>query len=276
MLIVLIMLLLFTAAFPQDGLIKSYYSDGNVKSEINYRDSVREGEAKFFSENGNIKEERIYLNGRVEGIVKIYSDSGKLKEVFVIENGRRDGPTNIFDENGIYVSDVNYEEGKLVSPSVIEDYYASSNDVTESNTADVKVENTETKPKIVKPKKTSDELLLPPVIEEEKMENDPAFFATIEIMPEPVGGMEAIYKKLIYPSAARNNEIKGTVKVQAFVDEYGEVMEAEVVEGIGYGCDDVARDAIYYAKFRPGLQKGRPVRAMIIIPIEFKPEMEIK
>ena len=276
MFVVLFVLLLSMVAFPQDGLIKSFYSNGNVKSEINYRDSVREGEAKFFSENGKIKEERIYANGRVEGLVKIYSDSGNLKEAFVIENGRREGPTNIFDENGIYVSDVYYEAGKLVTKPVNEDYYASSKDLTESNTTDVKVENAETNPKITKPKKTSDELLLPPVIEEEKMENDPAFFATIEVMPEPVGGIEAIYRKLIYPSAARNNGIQGTVKVQAFIDEYGEVMEAEVVEGIGYGCDDVARDAIYYAKFKPGLQKGKPVRTMIIIPIEFKPEMENK
>jgi len=63
-------------------------------------------------------------------------------------------------------------------------------------------------------------------------------------------------------------------ELQAFIDEYGEVMEAQVVEGIGYGCDDVARNAIYYAKFKPGLQKGKPVRTMIIIPIEFKPEKE--
>ena len=28
-------------------------------------------------------------------------------------------------------------------------------------------------------------------------------------------------------------KVEGTVKVQALIDEYGEVMEAEVVEGIG-------------------------------------------
>jgi protein TonB len=88
--------------------------------------------------------------------------------------------------------------------------------------------------------------------------------------------MEAIYKKIIYPSEARKNEISGTVKVQAFIDEYGEVMEAQVVKGIGYGCDEIARNAIYYAKFKPGLQKGKTVRTMIIIPIEFKPEMDRK
>jgi len=274
MFVILLVIFFYVSVFPQEGLVKSFYSYGNVESEINFKDNVREGEAKFFYENGNLKEERIYLNGRVEGLVKIYSDSGKLKEVFVIENGRREGPTNLFDEGGNYLSDVYYEAGKLVVQPIVEDYYASSNDQTENNTVEEKAENTETKPKLVKPKRVSNEFLLPPEIEEEKLENDPAFFSTIEVMPEPVGGMEAIYKKLIYPSEANNNEIQGTVKVQAFIDEYGEVMEAQVVEGIGYGCDDVARNAIYYAKFKPGLQKGKPVRTMIIIQIEFKPEKE--
>ena len=276
MFVILLVLLFYVSSFSQEGPVKTFFSNGIVSTEINFRDSVREGEAKFYYENGNIKEERIYLNGRVEGLVKIYSDSGKLKEVFVIENGRREGPTNLFDENGNYISDIYYEAGKLVVQPVLEEVYASNNGQQESNTGEEKVENTETKPKVVKKKKTSDEVLLPPVLEEEKFENDPAFFSTIEVMPEPVGGMEAIYKKLIYPTEARNNEIQGTVKVQAFIDEYGEVMEAEVIQGIGYGCDDVARNAVYYAKFKPGLQKGKPVRTMMIIQIEFKPEADEK
>ncbi len=276
MLVFVFVLIFYIGVFPQDGLVKTFYSNGNVESEINFRDNVREGEAKFYSENGNIKEERNYLNGRVEGLVKIYSESGKLKEAFVIEDGRRDGPTNLFDENGNYLSDIYYEAGKLVLQPVDEDYYASSNSETENNAGEDKANETETKPKLVKPKKVSNEFLLPPVIEENKLEDDPAFFSTIEVKPEPVGGMEAIFKKLIYPSEARNNEVEGIVKVQAMIDEYGEVINAEVVEGIGSGCDDIARNAVYYAKFKPGMQKGKPVRTMIVIPIKFNPEMNQK
>jgi TonB family protein len=264
------------SVFPQEGLVKTFYSNGIIESEINYKDKIREGEAKYFYENGNIKEERNYLNGRVDGLVKIYSDSGKLKEVFVIENGRREGPTNLFDKNGNYLTDIIYEAGKLADQPVFGEYIASLNNQADVKTTDEKANNIKTKPNVAKSKEESDELLLPPNIEEEKLENDTTFFSTIEVMPEPAGGMEAIYKKLIYPSAARKNEIRGTVKVKAFIDEYGEVMEAEVVEGIGYGCDDVARNAIYYARFKPGLQKGKPVRTMIVIPIEFKPEMDKK
>jgi TonB family protein len=271
MFVIFLLLLLNTSVFSQNGLIKSFYSSGNVESEMNYKDSIREGETKYFYENGNIKEERNYSNGRVEGLVKIYSESGKLKEVYVIENGRREGPTNLFDENGNYLSDINYEGGKLVIRPIFEPFYLSSNDGIKNNNIKNKAENTE--PKVTQSKKVSDEFLLPPEIEEEKLGNDSAFFSAMEVMPEPVGGMETIFKKLIYPSEARNNEVEGIVKVRATIDEFGEVTDAQIVEGIGAGCDDVARNAVYFARFKPGLQKGKPVRTMITIPIKFNPEM---
>lgn len=270
--IVFVVLILFSiSASAQNGVVQSYYSNGNIESEITFKDSVRDGAAKFYYENGNIKEERTYINGKVDGLVQIYSDSGKLKEVYVIEDGRRDGPTSIYDENGNYLSDIYYESGKLLLPVKSEDTFASTDNKTESLSSNNE-NNNGSKPKFKSVKRSADDFL-PPEIEEEKFENDPAFFSTLEVKPEPIGGMDAIYKKLIYPSEAKANEITGTVKVQAFIDEFGEVMTAEVVEGIGFGCDNVARNAVYYARFKPGLQKGKPIRSMIIIPIEFKPDM---
>ncbi len=273
MLILIFLILFFADILPQDGLMKSFYSNGNLESEMNFRDSVREGEAKFFFENGNLKEERTYSNGKVDGLVKIYSESGKLKETFVIENGRREGPTSFFDENGNYLADKFYENGKIVVEPKSEDYFAAVNEETAVNNFVEPPKVEDQKPKVKKKKKITEDFLLPPEIEEETMEDDPAFFATIEVMPEPVGGMEAIFRKLIYPSEARKNEVEGVVKVQAFIDEFGEVIDAQVIEGIGSGCDDVARNAIYFAKFKPGMQRGKTVRAMMVIPIKFNPQM---
>lgn len=272
-----IILILFAAVaslYSQDGLVQSLYPKGILESEINYRDKVREGEAKFYFENGNLKEERTYSNGKVDGLVKIYSESGKLKETFVIENGRREGPTSFFDENGNYLSDIFYENGKIVVESKSEDYFTAEVVETAANNSVEPPKVEEQKPRVKKNRKITEDFLLPPEIEEEKMEDDPAFFSTIEVMPEPVGGMEAIFKKLIYPSEARKNEVEGVVKIQAFIDEFGEVIDAQVIEGIGSGCDDVARNAVYFAKFKPGMQRGKTVRAMIMIPIKFNPQMD--
>jgi len=111
----------------------------------------------------------------------------------------------------------------------------------------------------------------PPTIEEERnLEEDPAFYLSVEVMPEPIGGMKAVYKKISYPKQANENGIEGTVVIRTFIDRDGEVLEAEVVEGIGYGCDESARIAIFYHRFKPGLQRGQRIKVQMDIPVEFK------
>jgi protein TonB len=90
-------------------------------------------------------------------------------------------------------------------------------------------------------------------------------------MAEPVGGVAELQRKLIYPDYAREHNVEGTVEVRAFIDETGVVSKAEVEKGIGYGCDDVARITVLYAKFNPGQMRGKPVKTQVVIPLVFKP-----
>jgi periplasmic protein TonB len=90
------------------------------------------------------------------------------------------------------------------------------------------------------------------------------------MMPEPVGGYEAIKKKLVYPAKAREDGIEGIVEIEVMVDELGEVQKAEVVKGLRTDVDESARIAVYYTKFKPGMQKGKPVKVQFIVPVEFK------
>ncbi len=110
---------------------------------------------------------------------------------------------------------------------------------------------------------------LPPAVDDKIMEDDPAYYLSVEIMPEPVGGTNAIQRKVRYPEQAREDGIEGTVKVKAFIDKFGEVTKAEVVDSLGYGCDEAARIAVFYTKFKPGLQRGKPVRVQMTIPVNF-------
>lgn len=247
------------SVLAQENPIKTYYPNGNVESEISFKDSVREGEAKFYFEAGTLKEERLYINGRIEGLVKVYSPNGKLKELINIESGKREGPTSIFDEEGKYVKDIFFEDGIQVvqkkNPYIVE---KPKKEVVQNNDEQT----------VVKKKKQNYEL--PPPQEKENLEDDPAIFRTVEVMPEPVGGFEAIKRKLIYPDKAKEDGIEGVVEVEVTVDEFGEVIDANVIKGIGYGCDESARIAVYYTKFKPGLQRGKPVKVQITVPVEFK------
>ncbi|MCU0333271.1 MAG: TonB family protein [Ignavibacteriaceae bacterium] len=261
-----ILLLTVEVAAQIDSLV-SYYNNGKIESIVHLRDNVRDGDASFYWDNGNPKEELTYVNGRVEGLVRRYNQEGVLQEMFTIENGKREGPTSLFDSTGKYIDDIYYEEGILVVDKIVLDSGPKQEEKKEDVIAVIKPQNTQKK------KKQNNDDFVPPTIEEEKnYEDDPAFYKTVEVLPEPYGGMEAIYKKIGYPKEAKEEKIEGVVKILTFVDRDGEVLDAQVLEGIGFGCDEAARLAILYHRFKPGLIKGQKVKVQMEIPIEFKLE----
>ncbi len=73
-----------------------------------------------------------------------------------------------------------------------------------------------------------------------------------------------------YTDAARNARIGGVVIVQILVDERGDVAEAKVITGLGYGLDEKALEAVRKWKFDAARQNGRPVAATIKAEIEFR------
>lgn len=257
-------LMLVIKVTAQPDSVVSYYNNGKIESIVHLRDGVRDGDAIFYWENGNPKEELTYVNGRVEGLVRKYNQDGVLREMFSIENGRREGPTSLFDSTGKYLDDIYYEEGILVVDKIVLD----SGPKEEEKPGNVVAVNPPTRQK--KKKQNNDDFVPPTVEEEKNYEDDPAFYKTVEVLPEPYGGMDAIYKKIGYPEEAKEEKIEGVVKVLTFVDRDGEVLDAQVVAGIGYGCDEAARLAILYHRFKPGLIKGQKVKVQMEIAIVFK------
>ena len=255
-----------TSVFAQQGLVKTYYPDYTIKSEINYVDSVRSGIAKFYYPNGKIKSEMNYVNGKVDGVVKEYYENGNLELIYSIEDGMRNGAESFFDEKGNYLKDISYKDGKLIPVETTEIDTTSklASVLKDSGKADQKI----SEEKITKLKNEAAQVTAPPDIKD-KIEN-PDYLTSAEVMPEPAGGMSTIMKKLVYPESAKKDKIQGTVKIRAFIDEYGEVTQDEVVQGIGHGCDEAAKIAVYYTSFTPGLIRGKPVKVQVVVPVEFK------
>ena len=217
----------------------------------------------IYWQNGNIKVKRNYVNDKVFGTVTTYYENGKIKELYSIEDGRRDGPATYYDSTGNVIEDVVFENGLrkgqeflLVGEYREEDYQkllAVWKERQSQKNREKEVNN------------------LPPVEEQKtELEDDPAYYSSVEVMPEPIGGMNTIYRKLTYPLEAKEKKIEGTVKILAFIEKNGEVSSAVVQEGIGYGCDENARLSVYYTRFKPGLQKGKRMKVQMVIPIEFK------
>jgi len=108
----------------------------------------------------------------------------------------------------------------------------------------------------------------PPQQEEEEEEED--FFVVVEEMPELIGGLASIQEKIRYPEMARRAGIEGRVYVQFIVNERGQVEDPRVIRGIGGGADEEALRAVRQAEFRPGMQRGRPVRVQYSLPVVFR------
>lgn len=118
--------------------------------------------------------------------------------------------------------------------------------------------------------KIEEDISLPPQKEILEIKEEPTYFVAVEEMPVPVGGLQEIQSRIEYPEIAKRVGIEGKVFVRAFVDETGTVINAEVVKGIGGGCDEVALDAILKTKFTPGKQRGKPIKVQVTVPIHFR------
>ncbi len=100
-------------------------------------------------------------------------------------------------------------------------------------------------------------------------------FDIVEDQPEFPGGIGAFYKyvgqNMKYPKQARRMGIEGKVYVQFIVDKDGSVTNVRAVKGIGAGCDEEAERVLKSSpKFKPGKQRGRPVKVRMMMPIIFK------
>ncbi len=108
----------------------------------------------------------------------------------------------------------------------------------------------------------------PPAAVEE--EQEPEIFVLVEDMPELIGGMSGLQKRVKYPEMAKRANVEGKVFLQFIVDEQGNVVDPVVMRGIGAGCDEEALRAIREAKFKPGRQRGVPVQVKFNLAVTFR------
>ena len=105
-------------------------------------------------------------------------------------------------------------------------------------------------------------------------EDDEEFFMVVENMPEFPGGdlglMKFIQKNVRYPAIAKEYNITGKVYVSFIVDRQGKVTNVKIVRGVDKNLDaEALRVVSLLPKYRPGQQRGKAVRVMFTIPINF-------
>ena len=88
------------------------------------------------------------------------------------------------------------------------------------------------------------------------------------------GGMDEmsayLHREVVYPIAARENAIEGIVKVEFIVMPDGRIVNARVVEGLGFGCDEeVLRVVNAMPVWSPGVKNNSKVATKVVMSIGF-------
>ncbi|UOG75454.1 TonB family protein [Hymenobacter tibetensis] len=105
----------------------------------------------------------------------------------------------------------------------------------------------------------------------------PAPFITAEVMPEFMGGQEALQrymqKNLHYPPLALRNNVAGRVYISFTVQADGSIADVQVLKGLGYGTDEeAARVVKNMPLWSPGKQNKHSVAVRYTMPITFRYE----
>ena len=124
--------------------------------------------------------------------------------------------------------------------------------------------------------KTEEVVIAAPVEAPVEEEEEEVIFVVVESMPEFPGGQQALFKFLSenvkYPVIAQENGIQGRVICQFVVNKDGSIVDVEVVRSGGDASLDkeAVRVIKSMPKWKPGKQRGKPVRVKYTVPVNFK------
>jgi antitoxin component YwqK of YwqJK toxin-antitoxin module len=96
------------------GVQHVFYSNGNKKDEITFKDGVPEGAETEWHENGQIKSTRDYKNGKLDGPWRDYFEDGRPQALTMYKKGLRDGRVVELNKDGKPIRDQVYSEGVMV------------------------------------------------------------------------------------------------------------------------------------------------------------------
>lgn len=109
------------------------------------------------------------------------------------------------------------------------------------------------------------------------VDDDPSYqvFQVVEEMPEFPGGigecLKFLGKNIKYPVEAQQAGAQGKVIVQFVVEKDGSIANPKVVRSIDPNLDGEAIRVIsIMPKWKPGMQKGQPVRVKYTVPVTFR------
>lgn len=94
------------------GHCHTYYPDGPIWMEQNFREGLLDGPTKTFYKSGSIWEECAYKTGKLHGEHKSYYEDGDLNTLAYFNEGKLDGDYKAYFQNGMPREKSTFRDGK--------------------------------------------------------------------------------------------------------------------------------------------------------------------
>ena len=139
----------------------------------------------------------------------------------------------------------------------------------DANIEETEVATSEDKGEAVQVVSTGPAVVVEEVVEEEQI------FQVVEEMPSFPGGdaecMRFFNKNIKYPTIAQENGIQGRVILQFVVNKDGSIVDVVVARSVDPYLDkEAVRVVNMMPKWKPGKQRGKPVRVKFTLPVTFR------
>lgn len=96
-------------------------------------------------------------------------------------------------------------------------------------------------------------------------------YGIVDVVPEPVGGADALASRVAYPPEAARAGLRGAALVHATVGADGRVTDAACDAAPSRALCDAAAQAVRASPFRPGQIGGRDVASRVTLSLDLRP-----
>lgn len=99
-----------------DGVSRSYYPNGEISEEVEWKQGVKEGAWNQYYENGAPRLSGHYKNNLMHGTYEVYFPDGTVKISGTYSENRSDGIWYYFDDTGNQIYSLEYVNGTPADP----------------------------------------------------------------------------------------------------------------------------------------------------------------
>jgi len=98
-----------------NGVVKTYYPNGVLQTESNWKDGKENGISKIYFENGTLFRESKWIRGKENGISKSYREDGGILIESNWKDGKADGIWRIYSDEGTLKRELTFKNGNAIS-----------------------------------------------------------------------------------------------------------------------------------------------------------------